>query len=150
MNAELQATNEELHTINEEMTRSSSELNALNEFQEAVFTSLRFWVIVLDRELRILAWNSRAEDFWGLRAEEVLGSQLPNLDIGLPLDRLQPELRKCVEGSSDDGRMVLPSTNRRGKSFECVVTCLPLWWPQKDKAQGAILIMEDLGSAVQS
>lgn len=47
-------------------------------------------------------------------------------------------------------RMVLPSTNRRGKSFECVVTCLPLWRPQKDKAQGAILIMEDLGSAVQS
>jgi two-component system, chemotaxis family, CheB/CheR fusion protein len=71
MNEELQSTNEELQTMNEELRNRSTELNSTNAFLEAVFTSLRSGVVVLDRQMRVQVWNAGATNLWGLRADEV-------------------------------------------------------------------------------
>jgi two-component system, chemotaxis family, CheB/CheR fusion protein len=47
--------------------RRSESLNEVNAFLESMFFSLRSGVVVLDRELRVLMWNRRAEDLRGVR-----------------------------------------------------------------------------------
>lgn len=142
MNEELQSTNEELQTMNDELRQRGEDLNSMNAFLESVLTSLRGGVAVVDRELRLLAWNGQAEELWGIRGEEARGRHLLNLDIGLPVERLRPLLKISLGG--DGGRQVLTldSVNRRGKSIQCEVTCSPLRGPNGD-VRGAIVLMEE-------
>ncbi len=143
MNEELQSTNEELETINDEARQRSDDLNQANLFLQSILTSLRSGVAVVDRELRILAWSRHAEELWGLRAQEVAGQHLLNLDIGLPLQRLRPMLKACLAGESAQEQMALEAVNRRGKKIHCQVTCTPLAGPDTPVG-GAILLMEEL------
>ncbi len=142
MNEELQSTNEELETINEELRQRSDELNQVNAFFESILTSLRDGVIVVDRNLQVLAWNQRAEDLWGLRADEVRGKHLLNLDIGLPVDRLKLPIRNCLGSDGKNQEITLDAVNRRGKSIQVKVSCTPLIGLGRN-IQGVILMMEE-------
>ena len=141
MNEELQSTNEELQTVNEELRQRTDEMNQLNAFLESVLTGLRAAAVVINQNLDILIWNKRAEDMWGLRADEVQGRSLLNLDIGLPVGQLRDMIRPCLTGG-DHQQVVLDAVNRRGKKIKCRVTCSPLISPGK-KREGVILLMED-------
>ena len=117
MNEELQSTNEELETVNEELRERSDELNQVNTFLESILGSLRGGVVVVDRDLLVQVWNHKAEDLWGLRADEVRGKNLLNLDIGLPVERLKPAIRACLSGEvARPGDRRSTPTNRRGKA----------------------------------
>ncbi|MBX6341392.1 MAG: PAS domain-containing protein, partial [Thermomicrobiaceae bacterium] len=146
MNEELQSTNEELETMNEELRLRTTELQQVNAFLESILSSLRAAVVVVDRDLRVYAWNRQAEDLWGLRAEEVRGEHFLNLDIGLPVDQLRQPLRACLSGERAHQEIVLEATNRRGRRVECRVTCSPLLGPARD-IRGVILLMEDLSES---
>jgi two-component system CheB/CheR fusion protein len=98
--------------------------------------------VVLDREMHIRVWNRRAEDLWGLRAEEVQGQGLLGQDIGLPVEQLKAPLRACIEGRSEQEERVLQARNRRGRAIQVRVTCTPLLGNDKD-IRGAILLMEE-------
>ncbi len=143
MNEELQSTNEELQTINDELRDRSDELNSANAFLQSVLASLRSGVAVVDRELKVLAWNPYAEELWGLRADEVTGQYLLNLDIGLPLERVHPALRACLAGE-DHQRVAVEAVNRKGHRIRCEVACSPLHGPQRD-IRGVILLMQPAG-----
>jgi two-component system, chemotaxis family, CheB/CheR fusion protein len=140
MNEELQSTNEELQTMNDELRTRGDELNSANAFLNAILASLQGGVAVVDRELRVVAWNQQAEDLWGLRETEVAGRQFLNLDIGLPVDQLRTLLRKCISSESDGERVSLDAVNRRGKPIRCQVTCTPLRGTNEEM-RGAILLM---------
>jgi two-component system CheB/CheR fusion protein len=101
-------------------------------------------VAVVDRDLRLLAWNRHAEQLWGLRAEEVAGQHLLNLDIGLPVDLLRPALKACPAGEGSLRQVALDAVNRRGKPIRCAVSCSPLLGPDHD-VLGVILVMEGGG-----
>ena len=143
MNEELQSTNEELQTINDELRVRSEELNRLNAFLESVFTSLRAGVAVLDRELRVLVWNSNAEDLWGLRADEVEQTNFLGLDIGLPVAQLLPTIRACLAGEHNGSAIALPATNRRGRAIVCQTTVVPLVGRGDERPQGVIVMMAE-------
>jgi two-component system, chemotaxis family, CheB/CheR fusion protein len=142
MNEELQSTNEELQTLNDELRQRGEDLNTSNAFLESVLSSLRGGVAVVDEEFRVLAWNDQAAELWGLRSDEVDGKHLLNLDIGLPLDRVRPLLRKCLGGGAKNQVITVDAVNRRGKSIQCQVTCTPLVGSH-DGVRGAILLMEE-------
>jgi two-component system CheB/CheR fusion protein len=144
MNEELQSTNEELQTVNEELRQRSEELNHSNAFLESVLSSLRSGAVVVNQNLNVLVWNHRAEDLWGLRADEVQGKSLLNLDIGLPVGDLRDVIRPCLSGESDHREVVVDATTRRGKGIKCRITCTPLI-SQRKEPHGAILLMEDVG-----
>ncbi|HEU4565833.1 MAG TPA: CheR family methyltransferase, partial [Gemmatimonadaceae bacterium] len=144
MNEEMQSTNEELQAINDELRQRSDELNQLNDFLEAVFASLRSGVAVIDRDLLLLVWNDKAEDLWGVRGDEVKGTHLLNLDIGLPVDMLKAPIRACLAGESDYMEVLLPATNRRGKSIGCRVAISPLRNVADETPRGAILLMDEV------
>jgi two-component system, chemotaxis family, CheB/CheR fusion protein len=146
MNEELQSTNGELQTINSELRERSGEVDRLNGFMDSVLASLRVAVVVLDKELRVQIWNGRAEDMWGLRAEEVVGRSLLGLDFGLPVDELTLPLRRCLTGEAAIEDRTLTSLNRRGRTIGCRVTCTPLL--DGHVREGVVVLMEDIGETV--
>jgi len=143
MNEELQSTNQEFQTINQEARKRGEELNQLNTFLEAILTSLRGGVVMLDRDLRIQKWNRKAEDLWGLRPEEAQSRNFLNLDIGLPVDQLKGPIRACLSNDTAFTEVVLDATNRLGKPMRVKVTCTQLASPNGGEPQGVILLMEE-------
>ncbi len=142
MNEELQSTNEELRTLNEELRQRTHELNQSNAFLNSILGSLHFGAVVLDAKQNVISWNKRAEDLWGLRAEEARGQSFMNLDIGLPVDQLKTKIRSCLAGESKFEEAMVDAVNRRGKATRCRVTCMAIL----DKASennGVILMMEE-------
>jgi two-component system, chemotaxis family, CheB/CheR fusion protein len=135
-NEELQAANEEMETVNEELRSSNEELSSTNErlrgrefelneandFLNAILGSLRAGVLVTNADLRVLIWNARAADMWGLRADEVEGKPLLELDIGLPVSRLEESIRACISDGNASRQIALDAINRRGRNFRCQVT----------------------------
>ena len=98
---------------------------------------------MLDEELRVLVWNQRAEDLWGVRQDEVQGQHFLNLDIGLPVGQLRHTIKACLNGENGS-EVAVDAINRRGKPIRCQVTCTPLAGPDKE-ARGVILMMEESG-----
>jgi two-component system CheB/CheR fusion protein len=156
MNEEMQSTNEELQTINDELGRRTAELNEVNALLESIWASLGRAVAVLDGDLRVLVWNQRSEDLWGVGQEEVQGKHLFNLDIGLPVDQVLPALRATLTSGSDgsdgsDGSngsdgpgahtIVVQAANRRGKPVTCLVSCSPLLGSDR-QVRGVIVLIE--------
>nr|WP_235921608.1 CheR family methyltransferase [Lentzea tibetensis] len=143
MNEELQSTNDELQTINDALRDRSSELDQVNEFLESILTSLRAGVIVLDLEMRVLAWNRGAEELWGVRRDEAEGEHLLNIDAGLPLAELRPVVRQALSDPAFMTDVRLPAVNRRGRAVTIRAVCSSLR-ANDGSPSGAILVMEQL------
>jgi two-component system CheB/CheR fusion protein len=140
-NEELQSTNEELETMNEELHQRGIDLNAANSFLEAVLTSIRAAVVVVDDEFRVLAWNAGARELWGLTPDEVVGQHFLNLDIGLPVDRLRAPIRAALTDGGQLQDVALEATNRRGRPVLCRINLAPLG-NGKENGGGVILMMQ--------
>ena len=107
----------------------------------SVLTEIRDGVIVTDNDGHVVYWNGPAEDFYGLRAEEVLGR---------PLLSLCPELASQSRASDGKERDV---AHRRGGA-EIYLECseVPLYdqhgvpagtlWVQRDVTERKHLEME--------
>ena len=141
MNEELQSTNEELQTMNDELRTRSTELNSTNAFLASVFTSLRSAVVVIDKDYKILVWNDRAKDLWGVLPDEAQGNHLMGLDIGLPVAELRPAIKSILNDGIEQQEVVLSAVNRRGRAIDCRVTLAVL--REGDKATGVILLMDE-------
>jgi two-component system CheB/CheR fusion protein len=115
----------------------------------AVLGSMNSGVAVVDGDMEILAWNSRAEDLWGVRTDEAVGAHLMNLDIGLPVEKLRQPLRaQLADPESPVHEEVVKAVNRRGKPLEVRVTLTHL----QDHGQAtpcAILVMDVMPDGVR-
>jgi two-component system CheB/CheR fusion protein len=143
MNEELQSTNEELSTINEELRQRTEELNTTNAFLQSILGILHGGVAVLDVKQNIISWSRRAEDLWGLRADEVQGQAFVSLDIGLPIEKIKTAIRACLTAESEYEEVTVEAVNRKGKTIKCRVACTPIIGAGKER-HGTILMMEEL------
>jgi hypothetical protein len=102
INEELQSTNEELETMNDELCRQHEEAGEYCAYAEAILQSVGARIVVLGPDRKVRSWNRWNEHAWGLRAEEVLGQDFLNLDIGLPVARLRtaPVARAVCRGAA--------------------------------------------------
>ena len=141
-NEELQSSNEELETINEEFRHRTLELNDTNVFLETILSTIGVAVAVLDHHQRVQIWNRQAYELWGLTRDEVEEQNLLALDFGLPVEQLKTQLRGCLNGGSTRDEIVVGAINRRGKQFECRVTCLPMGDNDDGQVSGVIMMME--------
>jgi two-component system, chemotaxis family, CheB/CheR fusion protein len=145
MNEELQSMNDELNTSNEELRVRTLEVGELNQFMEAVLSSLRAGVAVVDPSFKVLAWNTGAAELWGVREDETLGVSLSDLDIGLPTGPLRPLVRaQLLDDGDADGSVRLQAVNRRGRQIEVDVAVSPLR-SNGGTVAGAILVMNVVG-----
>ncbi len=147
MNEELQSMNDELHAANEELRATTDEVGAVNHFMNGVLSSFRAGVAVVDADLRVLVWNAAAEELWGLRQDEVQGRHVLDLDVGLPMGRLHPLLRRQVAAFGDgvDGdTLELDAVNRRGRPVRVRVTVTAFSEAAGERA-GAVVLMDPIG-----
>jgi two-component system CheB/CheR fusion protein len=150
MNEELHSANEELETMNYELRSRSGELSELNTFLETILSTVGLAVAVLDRDQHVQIWNGQAREMWGLTADEVEGRHLLGLEFGLPVEQLKAYFRQILTDDSSREQVVLEATNRRGRSFQCRVTCLPLRGSNDATVAGLIVMMEDAGDGAVS
>jgi two-component system CheB/CheR fusion protein len=141
MNEELQSANDELQITNEAVRERSTELNDVNDFLEAVLTAFTSGVIVVDLEMRVLAWNAAAQELWGVRSDEAEGQHLLNLDVGLPADVLRPLVREALTDPGHSSEAQLNAVNRRGRAIVVRLLCSALRGAD-GKQRGALLTME--------
>lgn len=153
-NEELQSTNEELETMNEELYSINQELeignieqegitgqvSANNRFIEGVLASMRCGLVVLDEQFRIVLWNARAADMWGLRADEVKGQRIVDLDIGLPVSELEEPLESFLKESKSFFQKDVVAVNRRGRKVNCNLRITRTF---TSKERGLIIAVEE-------
>ncbi|ORC02082.1 chemotaxis protein CheR [Mycobacterium persicum] len=144
MNEELHSTNDELHTINDALRERTLELDDLKDLLDSLVNSVRLGMVVVDREMRVVVWNSGSEDLWGLRADEATGSALTSLDIGLPMENLRPLIGNAFVDPDSFGETVLDAVNRRGRPAQVRVTCTS-FRSAGDLIGGALLLLEVVG-----
>jgi two-component system, chemotaxis family, CheB/CheR fusion protein len=158
-NEELQSTNEELETTNEELRSANEELESTNEdarrhsdefgdyrhHVDAIMRGLDSGVVVVGADLKVHSWNRWSENAWGFREEEVIGHPFVELEIGLPVQRLDTALRQAVnEGTISEA--ILDAIDRRGRSLKCRVRVAPLMHDDRS-IHGALIVMEDHSTA---
>jgi two-component system CheB/CheR fusion protein len=141
MNEELQSTNEELETMNDEFRQRSDELNLSNAFLSAILGSLSTAVVVVDHDLTVHIWNAKAEDLWGIRADEAVGTHLVNLDAGLAFDELRKPVRACLAGEGPV-TLELPAVTRKGRAITARISIRDLT-TDDDPFSGVIILMEE-------
>ena len=141
MNEELQSTNDELHTINDTLGERSVELDQARRFGNSLVDSIRFGMVVVDRDMRVVVWNRGCEELWGLRSEEAVGLPLNSLDIGLPMDDIKPLIGNAFVELEMTSEAVIDAVTRRGRSAKVRVTCGPFRSPD-GSPDGALLLME--------
>jgi two-component system CheB/CheR fusion protein len=142
MNEELQSANAELQTMNDELRDRTRDIHGANAFLESILSSVDVGVVTIDRDYCIQLWNKRAEDLWGLRANEVRGQSLLELDIGLPVRELQEPIERFLAGKTEGRRVVLDAINRRGQAIRCYVT-RTIRRDVDGDPEGVVLLMEE-------
>jgi two-component system CheB/CheR fusion protein len=138
----LHSTNEELETINDELSLRTGELEDVSGFLESILSTLGQVVVVVDRALNVQVWNTGAEQMWGLRPGEAQGENFLGLDIGLPVERLKRPIRACLDGGADREQLTLQAVNRRGNSIQCRVTTVGLRGAG-NAINGVIMLMDE-------
>ena len=73
---ELESSNEELITINQELQRRNEQLAEIQEYSEAVFTTIRESLLILDKDFRVKNANSCFYQTFQLTEEETIGKLL--------------------------------------------------------------------------
>jgi two-component system CheB/CheR fusion protein len=143
MNEELESTNEELRTMNDELRLRTDEVNQANAFLNSILESFQTGVIIVDCEFHIIRWNQDAEEFWGLRSDEVQDKSLLSLEIGLPVDQLREPIRNCFQGEVNHQTIMVDAINRRGQSIQCRVTLHGLQGIE-EQLHGAIILIDEV------
>ena len=156
-NEELQSTNEELETLNEEARSTNEEMEAINEelriqaeqasgyrlHLEAVLRSMNGGIIVVDQARTIQSWNRWSENTWGLRADEVLGTALDTLDIGLPLHLMRDAMNSVLSGCEEQVERTLTAIDRRGRQIMCLVRVSGLF-DEGEIGRGLVFVVQDI------
>jgi two-component system CheB/CheR fusion protein len=137
--------NDELQLSGETQREQQEHFYRLNQFMFSVLGSLNSGVVVVDTDFQVVTWNSRAEDLWGIRADEAQGASLFGLDFGLPLEPLRAVLKKqFAEPDSTPDVLRLEAVNRRGRTIQLQVTVSRLIQDDPAGQQGALISMEVL------
>jgi two-component system CheB/CheR fusion protein len=127
--------------MNTELHKRTNDLGTTNAFLRSILASLRAGVAVVDDQLNVLVWNHRAEDLWGLRADEVQGQSLLTLGIGLPVEQLP--VSAFLAGEASHQEVTVQAMNRRGRAIECLITCTPFLGAGGER-EGVVLLMEEV------
>jgi len=145
MNEELASTNDELETMNQEQHQHGLTLDRLNLFLEGILGNLRVGVAVVDHEGRVQLWNTRSQDLWGLRPDEVDGKHFSSLNIGLPTENLRKPLEEAMSGSHERADLKIEAINRHGSRITCEVRVMPLV-SDDHGSYGGIVLMREMDS----
>jgi PAS domain S-box-containing protein len=129
-----------------QLRMKADELERMREFSENILESLNDGLAVVNRENRVVRWNRRLEELYGVRHEEAVGRRLGELFDPMFMEVLGSR-REAVEGAAYY-RVPLPTRHDTSRRLLVNVATTPL--RDSDGAvAGTILVIEDISSRVQ-
>ena len=130
-----------------QLTVKADELDRMREFSENILESLNDGLAVVDRDDRVVRWNRRLEELYGVRHEDAVGRRLDELlDAGF-FEMLRSGRRDSPEGAALY-RVPLASRHEPPRRLLVNVATTPL----RDMAgaiAGTIVVVEDISARVQ-
>jgi two-component system, NtrC family, sensor kinase len=125
----------------------ADELDRMREFSENILESLNDGLAVINRDDRVVRWNRRLEELYGLRHEETVDRRLDEI-----LDDGFLEVLRSARRDSPDGAAVyrVPLKTRHATPRSVLVNVATS--PLRDASgaiAGTILIVEDISARVQ-
>jgi two-component system, NtrC family, sensor kinase len=130
-----------------QLTVKADELERMREFSENILESLNDGLAVVDRDDRVVRWNRRLEELYGVRHEEAVGRRLEQI-----LDPGFFEILRSGRRESPDGaalyRVPLASRHSPARRLLVNVATTPLR-DMADAIAGTIVVIEDISARVQ-
>jgi PAS domain S-box-containing protein len=130
-----------------QLTVKADELDRMREFSENILESLNDGLAVVDRDDRVLRWNRRLEELYGVRHEDAVGRRLEQI-----LDDGFFEILRSGRRESPDGAALyrVPLASRHATPRRLLVNVATT--PLRDMAgaiAGTIVVVEDISARVQ-
>jgi two-component system, NtrC family, sensor kinase len=125
----------------------ASELDRMREFSENILESLNDGLAVLDRDDRVVRWNRRLEELYGVRHEDAVGRRLDEILEPAFFDVLRAARRESPEGAA---LYRVPAFTRHAPARRVLVNVATTPLRDSDGAiAGTIVIVEDISARVQ-
>jgi PAS domain S-box-containing protein len=130
-----------------QLTVKADELDRMREFSENILESLNDGLVVINRDSRVIRWNRRLEELYGVRHEEAVGRGLADILDGSFVDLLRSAERESPEGSAV---YRVPLMTRQDPPRRLLVNVATTPLRDSDGAiAGTIVIIEDISTRVQ-
>jgi two-component system, NtrC family, sensor kinase len=130
-----------------QLTVKAGELERMREFSENILESLNDGLAVVDRDDRIVRWNRRLEELYGVRHEQAVARRLDEIVAPGFLEVLRAARRESPEGAAFY-RVPLVPRHEGARPLLVNVATTPL--RDSDGAiAGTIVIVEDISARVQ-
>jgi two-component system, NtrC family, sensor kinase len=130
-----------------QLTMKADELERMREFSENILESLNDGLAVVDRDDRVVRWNRRLEELYGIRHEAAVGRRLDQIfDSGFF------EVLRSGRHESPDGAAMyrVPLTTRHEPARRVLVNVATTPLRDSDGAiAGTIVVVEDISARVQ-
>ena len=102
---ELQSTNEELIIINQELIEKQTQLNDFLHYNEAILSTIRESLVVLDKKLHVRSANRSFFEKFGVREKEIVGKPFFEIqegkwhseDLETMLEKVLPKKESLVD-----------------------------------------------------
>ncbi|HEV3484295.1 MAG TPA: PAS domain-containing protein, partial [Vicinamibacterales bacterium] len=130
-----------------QLRNKADELQRLRDFSENILESLNDGLAVLDRDDRIVRWNRRLEELYGVRHEAAVGRRLDEI-----FDASFYDVVRSARRDSPDGAAMyrVPLTTRHDPSRRLLLNVATTPLRASDGAiAGTILVIEDISTRVQ-
>jgi two-component system, NtrC family, sensor kinase len=130
-----------------QLSVKADELHRMREFSENILESLNDGLAVVDRDDRVVRWNRRLEELYGVRHEAAVGQRLEQLlDPGF-FEVLRSGRRESPEGAA---LYRVPLATRHAPPRRLLVNVATT--PLRDMSgaiNGTIVVVEDISARVQ-
>ena len=130
-----------------QLTVKANELERMREFSENILESLNDGLAVVDRDDRVVRWNRRLEEQYGVRHEDAVGRRLDEI-----FDAVFYTVLRSARSESPEGAAFyrVPLATRHEPSRRLLVNVATTPLRDSDGAiAGSILIVEDISARVQ-
>jgi PAS domain S-box-containing protein len=125
----------------------AEELDRLREFSENILESLNDGLAVLNRDDRVVRWNRRLEELYGVRHERAVDTHLHDIFDESFVDMLRSARRESPDGAA---LYRVPLTTRHETPRRVLVNLATTPLRDSDGAiAGTIVVIEDISSRVQ-
>jgi PAS domain S-box-containing protein len=125
----------------------ADELERMREFSENILESLNDGLAVVDRDDRVVRWNRRFEELYGVRHESAVGRRLDDIVDAAFFEVVRSARRESPEGAAF---YRVPLATRHDPSRRLLVNVATTPLRDSDGAiAGTILIVEDISARVQ-
>jgi hypothetical protein len=130
-----------------QLRTNADEVDRMRQFSENILESLNDGLAVLDRNGRVVRWNRRLEELYGVRHEQAVGRPLDQLFDAPVVEMFRASAVESPEGATYY-RVPLTTRHETARRLLVNVAATPLR-DAHEAITGTIVIMEDISTRVQ-